>query len=400
MKLTFGVHPSVGATDCNYKGFCTIGEVIDFALGRTITNVLLNLREVHPLTPMTEPTQEKQKILVVDDEQNNLDVVTRVFRREFHVLTATSGEQGLEILKQNMDVILVISDQRMPGLSGSQFLSEVFKIAPETMRVMMTGYADHDAVVEAVNLGKVWSYIRKPVAADQLRETVQNSVEVYHLAAKNRELTRQLEVQNRELVEQKHLLEMSLDERTMKLIETNKKLAELAVRDGLTGLYNHRYFQDRAAQEISRAKRYNGRVGLVFIDIDHFKDYNDTHGHPKGDDVLREIAELITARTRLQDLKARVRDTDLVARYGGEEFVILMPETDTSGAVIVGERLRAAVGSHPFKDCETQPGGALTVSVGVASYPEDASSREELITRADQALYEAKRQGRNRVCAP
>ncbi|OGQ91121.1 MAG: hypothetical protein A2289_00950 [Deltaproteobacteria bacterium RIFOXYA12_FULL_58_15] len=349
---------------------------------------------------MTEPTQEKQKILVVDDEQNNLDVVTRVFRREFHVLTATSGEQGLEILKQNMDVILVISDQRMPGLSGSQFLSEVFKIAPETMRVMMTGYADHDAVVEAVNLGKVWSYIRKPVAADQLRETVQNSVEVYHLAAKNRELTRQLEVQNRELVEQKHLLEMSLDERTMKLIETNKKLAELAVRDGLTGLYNHRYFQDRAAQEISRAKRYNGRVGLVFIDIDHFKDYNDTHGHPKGDDVLREIAELITARTRLQDLKARVRDTDLVARYGGEEFVILMPETDTSGAVIVGERLRAAVGSHPFKDCETQPGGALTVSVGVASYPEDASSREELITRADQALYEAKRQGRNRVCAP
>ena len=277
----------------------------------------------------TEPAQEKYKILVVDDEQGNLDLVTRAFRQQFQVLTATSGEQGLELLKQNMDVILVISDQRMPGLSGSQFLSEVFKIAPDSMRVLMTGYADHDAVVEAINLGKVWSYIRKPVGADQLREVVNNSVEVYQLAAKNRELTRQLEVQNRELAEQKRLIEMSLDERTRQLIETNKKLEELAIRDGLTGLYNHRYFQDRAAQEISRAKRYNGRVGLVFIDIDHFKVYNDTHGHPEGDVVLRTIADLITAKTRLQDLKVRVRDTDLVARYGGEEFVVVLPEASS-----------------------------------------------------------------------
>jgi len=347
---------------------------------------------------MAEQIEQKQKILVVDDEQNNLDMVTRAFRQQFLVLTASNGEEGLKILKENLDVILVISDQRMPGLSGSQFLAEVFKIAPDSMRILMTGYADQDAVVEAVNLGKIWSYVRKPVGADQLRDVVRSSVEVYQLASKNRELTRRLEVQNGELAEQKHLLEMSLDERTKQLLAANKQLTELAIHDGLTGLYNHRYFQDRTAQELARSKRYGGCVGLIFIDIDHFKNYNDTHGHPQGDVLLREIASLLTTTTRIQDLKAHVRDTDLVARYGGEEFVVLMPHTAKDGAAAAGERLRAAIESHAFVGRETQPNGMVTVSLGVAEFPADADTKDALIVQADKALYEAKRQGRNRVC--
>ncbi|MFZ2957599.1 MAG: diguanylate cyclase [Candidatus Ozemobacteraceae bacterium] len=163
------------------------------------------------------------------------------------------------------------------------------------------------------------------------------------------------------------------------------RLYELAITDGLTKLFIHRYFQARLEEEIQRAKRYHATVSLILFDIDHFKKFNDTYGHQQGDIVLVEVGKL---------LKATVRDTiDIPARYGGEEFTIILPETDCAGAVLVAERLRKTIESYAF------PGQGMplkvTISLGIATYPDHASNRSVLIKKSDMALYACKKRGRN-----
>ncbi|HOY69174.1 MAG TPA: sensor domain-containing diguanylate cyclase, partial [Candidatus Ozemobacteraceae bacterium] len=163
------------------------------------------------------------------------------------------------------------------------------------------------------------------------------------------------------------------------------RLYELAITDGLTKLFIHRYFQARLDEEIMRAKRYHTTVSLILFDIDHFKKFNDTYGHQQGDIVLIETAKL---------LKQAVRDTiDIPARYGGEEFTIILPETDAKGAQLVAERLRKTIEAYDFPG----QGKALkvTISLGIASFPDHASTKPVLIKKADIALYACKERGRN-----
>ena len=163
----------------------------------------------------------------------------------------------------------------------------------------------------------------------------------------------------------------------------------LAITDELTRLYNHRYFLQQLSNEITRAKRYNRPLSLMMLDIDHFKDYNDTYGHLKGNEILKGLAGM---------LKEVSREVDIPARYGGEEFTIIMPETDRKRGRILAERLRKVIAAHPFQHREKQSQGRITVSVGLATYPDNAATSFALIETADKALYEAKRGGRNRVC--
>ena len=162
----------------------------------------------------------------------------------------------------------------------------------------------------------------------------------------------------------------------------------MAHRDGLTGLYNHRYFREAFEKEIARSERHGHAISLIFIDIDHFKNYNDTHGHLAGDEVLRGLSRLI---------EERCRASSVVARYGGEEFVILVPETDKPGALTLGDAIRRAVEEYPFAGEDGQPLGRLTLSLGVSTYPEDGTDGQTLVNHADMALYQAKRKGRNRI---
>lgn len=163
-----------------------------------------------------------------------------------------------------------------------------------------------------------------------------------------------------------------------------------AITDELTGLYNHRFFIQQLHVEISRAKRYHRRLSLIMLDIDFFKQYNDTNGHLLGNRVLKQLARL---------LKEACRQVDVVARYGGEEFAIIMPETDRKSGLIFAERLRWQVEAFHFPRQEKQPMGNLTISLGLATYPDDTDKPYELIDRADQSLYLGKRTGRNRVGA-
>jgi diguanylate cyclase (GGDEF)-like protein len=161
------------------------------------------------------------------------------------------------------------------------------------------------------------------------------------------------------------------------------RIREMAITDDLTALYNRRHFQEALDREIERSRRYGTPFSLVFLDVDEFKRYNDAHGHPAGDQALKELAQI---------LRGWARSTDLLARFGGEEFVILLPCTERGQAAVAAERLRRKIEAHAFPRRKR-----LTVSVGVAAFPADGERGEELLALVDQALYRAKQAGRNRI---
>jgi diguanylate cyclase (GGDEF)-like protein len=167
-----------------------------------------------------------------------------------------------------------------------------------------------------------------------------------------------------------------------------KKMEELAITDGLTGLFNHRHFQEMLDRELTRAERKGAEVSLILLDIDFFKKLNDTHGHPAGDSVLRGVSGIIRSETR---------QIDIAARYGGEEFAVVLPDTGSRETMKIAERVRAAVEEaripHEKRVLET------TISVGFSCYPTEATTKQDLIHKADQALYAAKQGGRNRICS-
>ncbi len=169
--------------------------------------------------------------------------------------------------------------------------------------------------------------------------------------------------------------------------EKNEELSRLIITDEKTQLFNFRYFKSQLHQELIRARRFKEPFSVIMVDVDKFKHYNDTNGHLLGDEVLKKVARLI---------RQECRETDVPARFGGEEFALLLPRTDKDEAKAVAERIRRAVEDEVFINQEKQPGGNLTVSLGVATFPSDATSEEELIGVADIALYEAKSRGRNR----
>lgn len=161
----------------------------------------------------------------------------------------------------------------------------------------------------------------------------------------------------------------------------NAQVEEMAVTDPLTGVYNYRYFTHRLNQEVEKARRYKRQLSLIIFDIDNFKDFNDTYGHPAGDNALKEAAKVFLEN---------IRDIDVLARYGGEEFLVLLPETGVDEAFIAAERIRQAV----EKDTK------VTVSGGIAAFPGNADNAENLLKNADDILYKAKNKGRNIICRP
>ncbi len=169
-----------------------------------------------------------------------------------------------------------------------------------------------------------------------------------------------------------------------------ERTLQIAITDQLTGLYNYGYFRNRLREERHRATHTQSLLSLILFDIDHFKVYNDKNGHPAGNDVLKRIARIMREETG---------ELDVAARYGGEEMAIIMPESSRREAFALAERIRGKIAAVAFPMEEHQPGGHLTVSAGVATYPVDASKSSELIKRADESLYAAKAAGRNRVVA-
>ncbi len=171
--------------------------------------------------------------------------------------------------------------------------------------------------------------------------------------------------------------------------DTREKLEQLTFVDELTGVFNYRYLEQRLAEELQRATRHGYPVSVLYLDCDHFKLVNDTHGHETGNMVLRRVCEV---------LRANVRGEDFIGRLGGDEFLVVLPQTDPSGALIAAERVRTKLNALDLAAPSGERLDFLAYSVGVASYPAHADTREALIRAADEAMYRAKKSGGDRVC--
>jgi two-component system cell cycle response regulator len=300
-----------------------------------------------------------RSVLIIDDSPTLRRQIRAVLERDGafgEVLEAGDGLQGFKLLvDRRPDVVLC--DLVMPGIDGAKFL--MMYTARADLRsipvIMLTGEDDLSRKADILERGAS-DYVTKP----------------FH----DKELLARVRIQTR--------LKTLQDE----LRAVNEQLAALAITDELTGLANRRHFNRRLVEEVLRTQRYRTPLSVVLADVDHFKRVNDTHGHPMGDEVLRNTARVFAAA---------VRTTDTLARYGGEEIALVLPHTGADGALVLAERLRATLAAtvHVRDDARVQ----ATASFGVASVDGDVGlvTADEFIARADAALYRAKQTGRDRV---
>jgi diguanylate cyclase (GGDEF)-like protein len=334
-------------------------------------------------------------VVCVDDELKNLTALSRVLGSRCTVLLASSGFEALEHVQNNPDVACVLADLRMPGLPGSALLARVAELRPLCRRAVVTGYPESDELINAINAGHLHYVITKPWKLQDMLQVVDQLVHTYRLERDNARLVAELRLANHHLREHERVLVAQLESRGREISAATEQLAQMGVqldaltlRDGLTGLYTHRAFQERLREECARALRYGQPMSLLIADIDGFATVNYDLGYQIGDDILRRIAVVLQE----DEVADRVRGSDIVARYSGEEFVLLMPETGKAGALTKAARLRDAVAIADM------PGGrSMSVSIGVASLPDDAADPEGLLTAAEAAVRGAKRGGPGRV---
>ena len=338
------------------------------------------------------------RVLIVDDDGDIRMMLQTVLRRDYEVLTAQDGAEAVSLLSYN-DIAAVLADHMMPGMTGVELLNHAQVIRPTAARILVTASDRISVVREAVNQARVHRFLSKPLRLTELPGLVSGAIREAALETENARLVAELSVKNAELERSNERLESEVQARTRELTAVVAELEYRALRDGLTGLYNHRYFQECLGVELARAVRQSEPLGLLFIDVDHFKLYNDRNGHPAGDLLLSRLAAECIG-TRDSKLPRSSRLSDVAARYGGEEFVLLLPATDRTGCITRAERLLRTIAEYPFEHCEHQPLGHVSASIGVACFPDHAQDKASLIATADTMLYQAKRLGRNRVCAP
>jgi len=343
-----------------------------------------------------EPEETAKPIVVcVDDDRNNLHALSRVLRARCTVLVAETGEEALAHVSQNPDVACVLADLRMPGIAGAELLSRIAQLRPHCRRAVVTGYPESEELIAAINAGHLHYVITKPWKLQDLLQVVDQLIHTFKLERDNSRLMVELKMANEALREHESQLQRQLDARGADLSAATEQLAQMGVqldaltlRDGLTGLYTHRAFQERLREEVARALRYGQPMSILIADIDGFASVNYDLGYQIGDDILRRLAGVLQE----DDDNGPVRTSDIVARYSGEEFVLLLPETGKAGALTKAARLRDGVAAAEM------PGGRkMSISVGVACLPEDAADPEGLLTAAEAALRGAKRGGPGRV---
>jgi diguanylate cyclase (GGDEF)-like protein len=291
-------------------------------------------------------------ILIVDDDLSIRNTMQEYINNAgFASQTASTAEEALELIKTNKYAV-VITDIRLPGMGGLE-LTKVIKKDNGSDVIVVTGYSDDYSYEEAINIGAS-DFVIKPVRLEELLLRLRRVLKERQLGT---ERTRMME-----------------------------KLQKLAITDGLTKLYNSRSFYTQLELEVDRFNRYKHPLALLLLDIDNFKEYNDTYGHLEGDKVLVRFSQII---------KSCLRANDSAYRYGGEEFTVILPETNGDEAKTVAQRIRASLEAEKYKPV---PGkvARITISIGVTQcYPKEELST--FIRRADKAMYLSKENGRNRV---
>jgi diguanylate cyclase (GGDEF)-like protein len=289
--------------------------------------------------------ESKFNILVVeDDDQVFKDLKNALVDQRYKIWRVTTGKEALKLIKETL-FVMVITEIRLKDMKGAKLIEKIVEKDSKISVVALIAYSFVQSGVDALKAG-AYMYLTKPINSEEVK-----------------------------IVTKKAVKNMCL------LIQAERRqyYQDMAIFDGLTGVYNHRYFHQRLSWHIEHMRRNPQTCSLFMIDIDDFKKYNDTKGHPEGDKVLHNTAQLLLNGTR---------GSDSVFRYGGEEFAIIMPRTTRKDAKIVGERL------NKMSEAKLP----VTFSIGLASIPGDAQKKSELIRNADKALYRAKETGKNKLC--
>jgi two-component system cell cycle response regulator len=297
-------------------------------------------------------------ILLVDNRGHLLDRIRQAVGRRHNVVLAPDPQLAVfEAAEQSYELIIVNLD--LDNYDGLRLCSQLRSLERTRQIPILIIFDpdDHQRMFRALDLG-VNDYLVRPIDKQELLARVNTQIKRWRY--------------------------------TEKLRSTVQQSLELAVTDPLTGLYNRRYMETQVGPLADNAANRGKALSLLILDVDYFKPVNDTYGHAVGDRVLKELAERI---------RKNIRNVDLPCRIGGEEFVVALPDTDSAVAMRIAERLRQAVGGRPFY--VTANGGplTLTISVGISSLEKGSDTLETILQRADDALYRAKREGRNRVVA-
>ena len=305
------------------------------------------------------------KILIVDDNEDSVECISHILQEcNCDIQKAYNGKSAILMTKKYLPD-LVLLDVMMPDINGFEVCRTLINdpsttSIPIIMVTAKTGYKDLEKGLGA----GAYDYVKKPFEPNELLARVMAALRY----KKNHD----------ELIEAKQSLE-----------EVNERLAQLAITDSLTKIYNHTFLLNTLKFEFKRTQRFAKSLAFLMIDIDHFKDINDNYGHMIGDDVLKEVVQII---------QNPIRAIDILGRYGGEEFGLILPETDEKGAMVLAEKIRENVEDHIFIAGEGTVKLRLAISIGVSIYPyKNVKDVKSLVKNADDALYISKREGRNKV---
>ncbi|UCE58396.1 MAG: response regulator [Phycisphaerales bacterium] len=317
------------------------------------------------------------RVLIVDDDPAALTLLrAHLTSSGYETVSAGNGVEAMRILASE-GPSMVLTDWQMPEMDGLELCRRIraHEGIPFAYVIIITAHSDQDRVVEAFNAG-VDDYLPKPVNKRELIARVRAGMRITEL---------QVDLDRRNLQVHRFNAEMAVAQ--TKLHEANERLCELATTDELTGLINRRAAMERLKEHWASARRHDEPLACIMLDIDHFKNFNDTCGHAVGDWVLKETAAV---------LRKTARAEEHICRIGGEEFLVLCPKSTEEMASIAAERIRQAVEANIVEAHEQEL--SVTISLGVAQHTTRQAGPDELLRAADNALYAAKHQGRNRVC--
>lgn len=340
----------------------------------------------------------KPVIICIDDEPIILESlkleIKKAIGNDCIIETAEGGEEALDLLaelqQENCEVALVLSDYIMPDLKGDELLKRIHEMSPKTLKIMLTGQADVEAVGNAVRYAKLYRYLPKPWESEDLKLTVFEAIHSYLQEKKLEEQNFKLQQMNQELERLTREQAAIIRERTESLEKANQELQRLAITDSLTKIANRHRFDEYFTEKWEEMRKEKKPLSLIMCDVDFFKSYNDRYGHPEGDNCLFLVATAISNAVKVPE--------SLVARYGGEEFVVVMSNTTLEEAVAVAEAIRREVKELKIVNAQSKISKYVTISLGVSSWvPTAKFSREKMIKETDIALYEAKNLGRDRV---
>ena len=294
---------------------------------------------------------EKERILIIDGDVEVRCILCDHLWKDYDIDIVESLADAVNVVKNKSYSVVMLPIDAL-GIKNVEVVRQLREAKSDTPMIVITTHSSVPLAVEAMKAG-AYGYITKPFNFDELKLVILHASEWHKLMGEAKE---------------------------------KQIFQEMALVDSLTHIYNRRYFDELLDREVKRALRYPQKFSLLLIDLDDFKHYNDTYGHVAGDNVLSALGKFLISISR---------NTDFLARYGGEEFAIITPQTDKNAASFLATRIVLLVANTAFGEASK---GQITMSMGVATFGDDAKTKEDLIKCADKALYQAKKLGKNKVC--